>query len=362
MSGFWEELLGLNDQLSIWIEEEDLGKERVIHHKDKRCFVTIPQEINKTTTLRIKGLGKTKMLKTGDLLLHVWLNKREDVRKTLWLSETSARNGVNKKLFTGEKIITMVVPPKSNNGTTIRLRSLGRGSNDSPNLPVLGQPKRGDLLVKLLVYSDIITPRYQPFDALSTETMALEGWVYRKFDEVVQKIGRSSLPVEPIQASVIADSFNIGGWSSIFDLLVNHFKLTQHKIELETSTSITVPGNCQRMPIVHNNTIRYTYKVTIQEQFLDNPFAITSILAHELCHVVYTEKVDDRPKSTGFVMKTKEAILEEERMVDLLVFMFKLGEFQLRVARDKRLTLGYFDQEVFERIQVIVSRKHRSSH
>jgi hypothetical protein len=49
--------------------------------------------------------------------------------------------------------------------------------------------------------------------------------------------------------------------------------------------------------------------------------------------------------------------LEEEHTVDLLVFMFKIGEFQLRVARDKRLTFGYFNQEVFERMQVIVSKK-----
>ena len=45
------------------------------------------------------------------------------------------------------------------------------------------------------------------------------------------------------------------------------------------------------------------------------------------------------------------------RTVDLLVFMYKIGEFQLRVARDQRLTLGYFNQEMFERTQVIVSRK-----
>lgn len=35
-------------------------------------------------------------------------------------------------------------------------------------------------------------------------------------------------------------------------------------------------------------------------------------------------------------------------------------EFQLRVARDRRLTLGYFNQEVFDRMQVIVSKKMSS--
>ena len=46
-----------------------------------------------------------------------------------------------------------------------------------------------------------------------------------------------------------------------------------------------------------------------------------------------------------------------EQTVDLLVFMFKIGEFQLRVSRDQRLAIGYFNQGVFERMQVIVSRK-----
>ncbi len=60
------------------------------------------------------------------------------------------------------------------------------------------------------------------------------------------------------------------------------------------------------------------------------------------------------------MLPSEESTLEAERTIDLLVFMFKMGEFQLRVARDKRLTLGYFDQEIFERIQVIVSRKSSS--
>ena len=42
------------------------------------------------------------------------------------------------------------------------------------------------------------------------------------------------------------------------------------------------------------------------------------------------------------------------KTVDLLVFMFKIGEFQLRVSRDQRLAIGYFNQGVFERMQVIV--------
>jgi hypothetical protein len=191
--------------------------------------------------------------------------------------------------------------------------------------------------------------------------MASEGWVYRKFDEVIRKLGKSSLPVDPIQASTIADLFNEGGWTSIFSALVDHLRLTHVKIKLTMSASIPLPGSCERTAVVHNNAlVGYNYRITIKEQFLDNPFFIAAIMSHELCHVVYSERIDDTPKSVGYVIKTEKAALEEERAVDLLVFMFKIGEFQLRVARDKRLTLGYFNQEVFERIQVIASRKLNS--
>jgi hypothetical protein len=360
VSNFWNNLLALNDELSIWIEQDELGKKKVIHYKGKRCLVNIPDAIDKKITLRLRGLGRKRIFKTGDLLLHVWLNKPEDVRTNLWLSETAAKNGGNKRLCTEKENITVVIPPKSNNGTTLRLRGLGKSSPDSPRLPVLGQPRRGDLLVKLRVYPDSITPKYTPFDTLSMNTMVLEGWVYRKHDEVMSKIGKSSLPTNPIQASVIADLFNTGGYTSIFDAIVEHLRLKPYKIELSVSASILSPGVCQVNSFLKGDKVCYSYKITLQERFLDNPFAISAIIAHELCHIVQFEKVDTRQKSVGFTLKTKEAMLEEERTVDLLVFMFKLGEFQLRVARDKRLTIGYFDQEVFERMQVIVLRKHSS--
>ena len=358
MSRFWESIFKLDDELSIWVEEEELGKDKAIYHKRKGYDVKIPQEINQKTTLRLRGLGKTRFRKTGDLLLHVWLNRGEDVRKVLWLSEQSARNGADKKLFTGEKTITIVIPPKSHDGLTIRLRGLGKGPCTSQNAPVLDQMKRGDLLVKLLVYPDRITPIYGSFDTLSTENMALEGWVYQKFDEAIRKLGKSSLPTHPIQADTICDLFNEKGWTSILSALVNHLKLTHLTIELRKSASISPPGSCETTAIVNNNTlIGYKYRITISEPFLDNPFSVAAIMAHELCHVVYNERIDDTPKSAGYVLKSEKATLEQERTVDLLVFMFRIGEFQLRVARDKRLTLGYFNQEIFERIQVIVSRK-----
>jgi hypothetical protein len=361
MKKFLDRILGLDDECSIWVDEEDLGKDKAFFHQNKSYFIRIPEKIDQKITLRLRGLGKKRRNKTGDLFLHVWLNKGLDVNRNLWLSETSARNGANKRLLLDGKAITMVIPPKSYTGLTIRLVGFGREGNFYSRAPALRSKKRGNALVKLFVFPDSITPNYGSFEALSTDNMALEGWVYRKIDKVIGKVGRSFFPVKPISADTVADLLNEWGWRSIFQALVDHLNLADFNIELANSNSISRPGICERTAIVQNNTpIGYKYKITINEQFLDNPFSIAAILAHELCHIVYSEKIEKIPRTTGYILRTDKATLEEEHSVDLLVFMFKIGEFQLRVARDKRLTLGYFNQEIFERIHVIVSRKLNS--
>ena len=357
MKKFLARIFSLDDERSIWVEEEDLGRDKAFYHENKRYFVKIPEKINKKITIRLRGFGKKRWTKRGDLYLHVWLNRGEDDRKCLWLSDLAARQGADKRLFTGEKVITMVIPPKCYNGLTIRLKGYGREPALGPGAPTLQNKRRGNLFVKLCVYPDCIHPYYGSFDALSIENMALEGWVYGRFDEVVQKIGWSPFTVEPVQAQVVADIFNEFGWRRIFKLLVDHLKLTNFDIRYATSGPDSIPGSCEKVRDVQNNQVVGSYYlVTINEKFLDNPFSIAAILAHELCHIFYAERIDPSSLSGGEV-KTDARHLEMERTIDLLVFMFRIGEFQLRVARDRHLTLGYFNQEVFERMQHIVSRK-----
>ena len=362
MKYFWDRVFSLDYETSIWVEEEDLGKEKemIFFHNQRPTVIKIPQDLMRETTLYLKGCGKTFGNKAGDLILHVWLNRGEDDRKSLWLSESSARQGKDKKLFTGKKVITMVIPPRSYHGLTIRLKGYGREQAVSQRAPTLKKKKRGNLYVKLCVFPDRVPPNYGSFDALSTENMALEGWVYRRFDEIVDKIGWCFFNVEPIQAELVADLFNESGWRGIFNTLVQHLNLTSLDIRLETSYSISSPGSCQKAANVRENRfLGYYYEIMINKEFLDNPFSIAAILAHELCHVVYAEHID-ATSMAGNVVKTAEGKLDDERSVDLLVFMFKIGEFQLRVARDEHLTLGYFNQEIFERIQVIASKKLNS--
>ena len=358
MKKIWNTIFGLDVERSMWVEEDDLGKEKIFYYKDHRYYVKIPQMIHKHITVRLRGLGKSRRGKTGDIYLHLWLNKGEDICKDLWLSETCARSGADKKLELNTRIITMIVPPNSHHGLTIRLRGYGQEGSFGPRAPALAHKKRGNALIKLFVYPDRITPNYGSFEHLSTDSMALEGWLYRNIDDVIQKVGKSVLPLNPLQAETVADRFNEGSWMGIFDALVTHLRLNKVHIEVKKSDPDSLPGSCQRMLHFQEKLPpRSEYRITINEKFLDHPFSVAAILAHELCHVVYGEKIDDTPKSPGYVVKSDKATLEEERTVDLLVFLFKIGEFQLRMARDARLTLGYFNQEVFERMQGIVWKK-----
>jgi hypothetical protein len=360
MRRYWDKLFSLDEERSIWIEEEDLGKEKKLSHKNKHYFVRIPEKINEKVTLRLKGLGRKKDNQTGDLLLHIWLNLGKDIRKSLWLSESSAKYGAYKTLLLDEKKIQVFVPSKSFHGLVIHLKGLGGKPVFRWQAPFLRR-KRGDLLVRLCVYPDVITPAYGSFDTLNTDDMALEGWVYRKIDEMLQKIGEAAFPIHPMQADTVADLFNERGCSGICEALVGHLKLTDLTIRITASDSISIPGNCQKTVTYHNLTpVASRYTITINQQFLDNPFAVAAIMAHELSHVIYSEKIGENLTATASRMNKEKITLEEERTVDLLVFMFKVGEFQLRVARDQRLTLGYFNQSIFERIQVIVLKKSNS--
>lgn len=354
---YWSSILGLNYARSIWIEPEDLGKEKTLKLKNKLYIVKIPENITYKTVLRLRGLGKTMNNQTGDLLLTIWLNQGGDIQKNLWLSEAAAKTGGDKIVQLDEKKIFVVVPPNSHDGLTLRLKGLGKKRDFNWRAPLLRR-KRGNLLVKLFVFPDTIAPKYGHFDMLSTDDMALEGWIYKKVDEVLYKIGSSSFPTNPIHADVVADIFNQNGWKGIFQALVNHTKLTGLNIQLAKSDTISLPGSCQRAVRYQNlKPVAVQYLITIKEQFLDNPFMVAAILAHELSHIVSYEKIDKFPLASEYRYMTDQAKLEEERTVDLIVFMYKMGEFQLRAARDERITLGYFHQELFERIQVIVSKK-----
>lgn len=354
---FLDRLFDLNDRRSVWVTVEELGTEKAITHRAGQYLVKIPRSIQKNVVLRLKGIGKTRGGQAGDLLLSVWLNQGEDVHLNLWVSASSVQNRQEKPLWLEGKKVMMRLPANAKDGTTVRLKGLGKPMEFTWRAPLLDR-QRGNLLVKLSVYPDVITPQYGSFDQLETEDMALEGWVYQKVDEIIALIGKSALPAQPLQADRVAEEFNDYGWRGVFRLLVNHLKLRKINIELIESATSPAPGICKtRIHLRDHVPVAHSYTITLHSQFLDNPFAVAAIAAHELGHVMYAEWFEKTPSSGDRPLKSAQAVLEKERTVDLLAFLFKMGEFQLRTARDQRLTIGYFNQRLFERMQVIVARK-----
>ncbi len=341
------DLSSLDYHCSIVVEEEELGNFKTIIHEGREIEFKVPSEIDGKITVRLLRLGKTEGNLTGNLLVDTWLNGGEDVNEFLWLSASSAWNGTTKNLWSTHGIVQIVVPKGSFDGAIIEMKGLGKEAEFWPGAP-FHRGKRGDLLVKLRTYPDYITPKYRSFHSLDTDAMALEGWIYRKIDEIISTIGESILNIQPITADMAADVFNEKRWKGLFNYLIDHFNLANWKIEVVVSNSISKAGECQQNE-------DGSCKISINGAFIDNPICVTAILAHELCHEVYRKYFCQITQQNA--TKIAQGTLEEERIADLLIFMYGLGGFQIRVSRDKHITVGYFDQETFDRIYVIVSKE-----
>lgn len=347
----------LDDQLSILVEEEELGEYKTIFHREKEISIRMPRENDRKFTVCYKGLGRKKGNQTGNLLVHVWVNRGEDANAVLWLSESSAKNGTTKKLSFMRRTIQVVVPKGSSDGSIITIEGQGKEA-EFPESISCSNRKRGDLFVTLRTYLDYIYLRYKPFDSLDTDDMAFEGWIYLKIDEIVSKIGQSILNIQPVIADTIADIFNESGLDGVFSYLINHFQLSSRNIALEVSNSILRPGKCEPFSIGGNKS----YRISIDGTFVHNPFTLTAILAHELAHVVYMENLASLHFQANVDLPNRLKDKQEhegELTVDLLVFMHKLGGFQIRVSRDRSITMGYFRQDQFDRIYVMAMKYYR---
>jgi hypothetical protein len=220
-------------------------------------------------------------------------------------------------------------------------------------MPIFRRTK-GDLVVKVRVFPATVTPRFRPVEALSTEDMALEGWVYRQRDELKQILGEFSRP--PLTATEVADKFNLGGWRSVAKLVLDYVEARgRWSIKFEEVEQLPDLGQCQKyVNTVNGATTSNSFVIRIRSEFTSDPFAVAAILAHELCHIIEDKKLSRRALN-AVPLKGRE-LMEMERKVDLLVFFHQLGEFQMRVARQSQKTFGYFNQEVFERIYRILHR------
>lgn len=62
----------LDYQRSIWIHPNELGKDKIIDHNNKKIKFKVPQEIDDKVIFRFRGLGKIEGKETGNLLVYLW--------------------------------------------------------------------------------------------------------------------------------------------------------------------------------------------------------------------------------------------------------------------------------------------------
>lgn len=344
-----------DEKASIWIHEDMLGTVQTLRHRGQEVRYRLPQQVDGQVTLRFKGHGRTDEQQTGDLLLCVRLDRSRNIDAVLWLAESEAAGGCQKILQFGRECLSVTVPPGSRDGQVVRA---GRKTAFKQGLPLSGR-NRGDLYAKLRVFPETIKPVYGAVEGMSIEELAIEGWVYRRIDLVLGKINSEAFRVPPMTAKEAATLFNERGWLVLARAVVARLGLGTAAIEITSSANLPVPGQCRRS--VQKNSwgriLSCRYAISIRSDFLDDPFAVVAILAHELCHVINFRCL---APCQDYVSQPGSELLEEERTVDLLVFMFQLGEFQMRVARKRGMTLGYFNQPLFERIHVILDRKRQA--
>ncbi len=126
------------------------GRRRVTMSDGRSLDLAIPAGLNSGQTLRLKGQGLPGMGTgpAGDALVEITVGthpafKREgdDIRMDLRISLAEAVEGGKVPVVTPSGAVTLSVPPGSNSGDLLKLRSKG----------VQTRPNPGDLLVRLLI-------------------------------------------------------------------------------------------------------------------------------------------------------------------------------------------------------------------
>src|ERR1041384_990117 len=118
--------MSLDEERSLWITEEQLGSLRTLKHRGRRVRFRVPKEVAGNVTLRFKGYGKSQNGTTGDLLLHVLVDRGQDVEVSLWLSERDARAGAQKNLCHHKRRVPVPIPRVTLAGQAVRVQGRGK--------------------------------------------------------------------------------------------------------------------------------------------------------------------------------------------------------------------------------------------
>lgn len=133
-SGFedFEEDLDTNASINIPFETGILGGEYSINHNGENIKIKIPHGIKDGEKLRVRGKGKQRGLKTGDLIIKVNLEKspiyerdEDDLIRKFDISLKTALFGGKVNIQTPKKEVSFSIPANSKNGQKIRLKGYG---------------------------------------------------------------------------------------------------------------------------------------------------------------------------------------------------------------------------------------------
>jgi len=167
-----------------------------------------------------------------------------------------------------------------------------------------------------------------------------------------------------VHVNKVVEAYNHKGVEGVFYLLKSYLKIRYH-VKLSICNAINEPGRClckitkstlrdNYSNITSTKTYYSDYEIMINQKYINNPFFVASILAHELCHIVYnTYLAETENGSTGFYYRNSwgvdDSTTEMEQTVDVLTFVLGLGEFRIR-AKGYGVYMGYLQEPIFNNL------------
>ncbi len=346
---------------TVWIDDRDIGRRRSIRVDGRTVAFIVPSFEGPTHELRLPGAGRTTVARTGHVLLTLRRIRGETQSRNVWISADERASGTYIDVRTSAGVLKVRVPPGHPAGRILRLREAGplpdAGTHEPPP-----STRRGDVLLRVLYYTPVLQLRQSSPDELTTEQLALEAMARRRFDEFAKAIPAHFLSKPPLPVARVVDAFNLDGWTAVCACVIGHLEMAAYSIDPPTAESLPprTAGRCESA--VFRPSGRMTHRIAIDIGLIESPFAVAAVCAHELCHVISNEHLRSHESiaKRGVILEGSAVgsadIEQEEQRVDFMVCCVGLGHFQVYTRRTAEIHMGYYDQQLFERLIGVAMR------
>ena len=346
------------------LSEEEVDKKEINYtYKGKVYKVKLPLiEPQKEVKIRLKKIGP----EGKDLILKLFYNKGAKQYVEHWVEKTALNKGYMGKINIENRVTDFIID-NSNLYSGIVLRNKGK-------LPFLltilfrDRQYRGDVVVKLISYNSDILSGHSFFYNLTDQCLKEENKIFEKASAILRKkydyINKVWQGQKNVHAVKVAEAYNHNGILGVFNLLKEYLRINDC-VKLSVSNLINEPGRCSCKMITTTSRSNYSYiesktqyfedyEIIINQKYINNPFFVASILAHELCHIVYNKYFYTAEKfSGGFyrnsVWDSDASTCDMEQTVDILTFVLGLGEYRIR-AKFYGVFFGYLQEPIFHNL------------